>query len=629
MSEETPQTPDSDGALDLSGLNFGPAWARDDSESKSLKKFKERGDRGDSRDRGGRRDNRGGGGGRREHRGGGGGRDQRGGGGGFKGKGRGGRRDDRDNRRPQRQEVEPPEGVSLKIMPSEESLDLLAKQVADTGRTFSVFDLAKVLLQKRDRFRVIFESPEKKFFRCREDNSLWLSKDEAIRHLWRGEWRKKYYSEVQTEGEAPKGSFSSVARCGISGEYLGPPNYHGYQQNIATLHRERFGHMSLENYKAKVRMEHGEEAVGAWLDRMKIVTKWKVGTGEEEVVAEEGPADAAAEEEKTEEAPAAEETTTAEATVAEEATAEESPAEEVTPQEPKAEAEEAPIEEEAPAEEEAPGEEEAPVEAELEASAEEEELLADSREVERHFSESFFEKAFEETNRAWVMGDIAGNLLSPGMLTLLKRAVAEEKRYPANLMPLVCRQLSGRHVAVFKWKKKLKVGPSRPHAVSTETPLAERPQAIINFLKINSGKQLKDLWDALLPEDATDDIKHEWFHDLHWLLNQGHAILLSDTTLHLSKPEGDPAPAKKKSAPKKELKAEAPALEDSEAKEEPKTEAPAEETPGPEEEPKAEEKVEEASAEEAPKADESPDPAPTQEKESTDETAEEEKPSAE
>ena len=280
--------------------------------------------------------------------------------------------------------------------------------------------------------------------------------------------------------------------------------------------------------------------------------------------------------------------------------------------------------------EETPGEERPPAEAEPEASAEEE-LLADSREVERHFSESFFEKAFEETNRAWVMGDIAGNLLSPGMLTLLKRAVAEEKRYPANLMPLVCRQLSGRHVAVFKWKKKLKVGPSRPHAVSAETPLAERPQAIINFLESNSGKQLKDLWDALLPKNATDEVKHEWFHDLHWLLNQGHAILLSDTTLHLSKPGGDPAPAKKKSAPKKEAKAkaEAPAKETPEPKEDPKTEAPAEETAGPKEEPKAEEKVEEAPAEEAPKTDEPPEPAPAEERESTDEPAEEGKPSGE
>ena len=65
MSNETPQPPENDGALDLSGLNFGPAWARDPAESKSLKKFKNRGDRGDRRGRGGRRDDRRGGGGPR------------------------------------------------------------------------------------------------------------------------------------------------------------------------------------------------------------------------------------------------------------------------------------------------------------------------------------------------------------------------------------------------------------------------------------------------------------------------------------------------------------------------------------------------------------------------------------
>ncbi|MEN8774856.1 MAG: hypothetical protein ABF382_15015, partial [Akkermansiaceae bacterium] len=285
MSEETPQPPENDGALDLSGLNFGPAWARDPSESKSLKKFKDRGDRDDRRGGGGRRDDRRGGGGpRRDSRGGGGGgrRDDRRGGGGGRG-----RRD--DDRRPQRQEIEPPEGFELKLMPAEDSLDLLAKRVIDSGQTFSVFDLAKVLLQSRDRFRVTFESSKKKFFRCREDQSIWLTKDEAQRHLWRSDWVKKFYEEVQVEGEAPKGSFSAIARCGISNELLGPPNYHGYQEKLGALHRERFSNMSLDAYKAKVRTEHGEEAVEAWLESMKTVTKWKVAEPKEEESKEDEP----------------------------------------------------------------------------------------------------------------------------------------------------------------------------------------------------------------------------------------------------------------------------------------------------------------------------------------------------
>jgi hypothetical protein len=231
-------------------------------------------------------------------------------------------------------------------------------------------------------------------------------------------------------------------------------------------------------------------------------------------------------------------------------------------------------------------------------------LFDDARAVERHFAENHFEEVFEETNRAWVIGDIRGNLLSPGLLTLLKRGVAEEKRYPASLMPVVCRQLSGRHVAVFKWKKKLKVGPSRPHAVPTETPLAERPRAMIDHLLKNSGAALKDFWEAIMPSDVTDEQKHDWFQDFQWLLSQGHIILLSDTTVHLAKRgEGEAPPAKKAAAKKAPAKKKAkPESEKAKAPEDP-TPAPvvedAEESDGAEDAKDAEEgsKPEETSKE--------------------------------
>ena len=40
--------------------------------------------------------------------------------------------------------------------------------------------------------------------------------------------------------------------------------------------------MSIDAYKAKVRTEHGEEVVEAWLESMKTVTKWKVAEPKEE-----------------------------------------------------------------------------------------------------------------------------------------------------------------------------------------------------------------------------------------------------------------------------------------------------------------------------------------------------------
>ncbi|MDA8961332.1 hypothetical protein N9F39_04385, partial [Akkermansiaceae bacterium] len=467
-----------------------------------------------------------------------------------------GRRD--DDRRPPRREVEPPEGFKMSLMPAEESLDLLAKRVIDSGQTFSVFDLAKVLLQSRDRFRVTFESSEKAFYRCREDQSIWLTKDEARSHLWRSDWVNKFYEEVQVEGEAPKGSFSAISRCGISNELLGPPNYHGYQEKLTALHRERFSNMSIDAYKAKVRTEHGEEVVEAWLESMKTVTKWKVSEPKEEepkaddLEAKEATGESAGSTpepeavsdapDQPEEAPAGEEP----AAEVETPAAEESPVEQSEPAAEESSAEESEAEEGAPEIEEPAPAEEKPVE-----------LFDDARAVERHFAENHFEEVFEETNRAWVMGDIRGNLLSPGLLTLLKQGVAEEKRYPASLMPVVCRQLSGRHVAVFKWKKKLKVGPSRPHAVPTETPLAERPRAMIDHLLKNSGVALKDFWGAVMPSDVTDEQKHDWFQDFQWLLSQGHIILLSDTTVHLAKRGEVEGPPAKKAAAKKKAKPEA------------------------------------------------------------------------
>ncbi len=552
MSNDSKNTSSDGGDLDLSSLNFGPAWARDDKESKSLKKFKDRSEREDSRRGGNRRgggwnQSGGGHGERRDHRGGGGSKFN-------KGKGRGGRFDER---RPKREEVEPPAGVTLKLMPIEESLDLLAKEITQTGRTYSVFDLAKVLLQGRERFRATFESSEGKFFRCREDNSLWLTKGEALLQLWRGDWIQKFYTEVKVEGKAPSGSFQAVAKCGLSGQILGPPNYHGYQTKIAALHRERFGNMDLDHYKSKIKVEHGEEAVAAWLESMKTVTQWKVSPPEEEVSPPAGEKEAPAEAKAESQIEAAEEPS-----IVAESTTEEAP-EAIEPEAEAEVAEPAEIEDPKPEKE----VEESPVTA-----SEEGALFETSRDVEQHFLEHHFEKVFEENNRAWVTGDIKGALLSPGLLTLLKRTVQEEKRYPSGLMPIVCRQLSGRHVAVFKWKKKLKVGPSRPHAVNDVTSLSERPQAIIKYLADHSGKKLSELWDKVLPKDASDELKHEWYHDLHWLLNQGHAILLNDTSLHLAKvAQLEQQPQKKvakKEAPKK-------SPEESKVKPEPESEPPA------------------------------------------------------
>ncbi|NRB28127.1 MAG: hypothetical protein HRU37_10670, partial [Roseibacillus sp.] len=56
-----------------------------------------------------------------------------------------------------------------------------------------------------------------------------------------------------------------------------------------------------------------------------------------------------------------------------------------------------------------------------------------------------------------------------------------------------------------------------------------------------------------LPKEPSDAEKTGWYHDLHWLLNQGYVLLMADSTIHRAKKPGpdEPKRATKKTARKK------------------------------------------------------------------------------
>ena len=541
MSEEAKPVESSKAPLlSLDSLDLGPAWARGETERKGggesdgkrrQRKSGGRGtdNRGDGRGKGsqdrgqrsGRRSDRREESGRRNGRGEGRQKFQR---------DRKGRRDDNRQSPRAREQIEPPEGFTAGVMPVEEGLDGLAKEIMAGGRTYSVFDLSKLVLGSRERFNVTFQSGKESggLIRCKKDGSLWLTREEAIRHFWQAEWRRDFYEEVVSDAEPPKGNFQAIGRCGISGELLGPPNYHGYQTAIVQLHRERFGNMSLDAFRKKIKMEHGEEVVAAWMEKMaKRIAYRPTGGIKGDDEKHSGGREPEEEHVSKSEDPRSTESTTS---LEEESSSDGLPVPSEKDFSEKADTADTADTAENVAAEEAVPSLELPPEARVP-------CLEDPRVVERHFVEHHFDQAFQETGRAWVGGNIRGNLLSPGLLALLRQTVAEERRYPGKLTPILCRQLSGRHVAVFKWKRKLKAGPSRPHSVPGDIAIADRPLALLNWVKKHSGHKLELLWKDVLPEGINDSEKAEWYHDLHWLLNQGYLLLMADSTIHLAKKE--------------------------------------------------------------------------------------------
>ena len=275
-----------DNEFDLEKL-FLPAWAQEEPSSSKYAKYEGREERPDSR-----RERRGPGARRGErplgNRGEAGGpRGERRAPGGMARTGQSRPQDDRERRGPhrgppyERREPPPPlPELNLALTPEEKGVESLARQIKVTGRAYPLFDIAQMILQKPERYTVTFsvrKNPEgqviQPLFMCALDDTLWLSDDEATAHILRKHFATFYQAE-RTATEPPKGKYTFVAQCGMSGVVLGPPNYHDYQNQLRKLHAERFSRMPFEVYKSRVKIVRDEEVVKKWVEDQSWKTEY-------------------------------------------------------------------------------------------------------------------------------------------------------------------------------------------------------------------------------------------------------------------------------------------------------------------------------------------------------------------
>ncbi len=285
-------TPESDLDLDL---HFLPAWARQSPDVNRYANYQ--GDEG-GRGRGGwgRRDRGPDRGGRPPHPGG--GREGRGGpgrgerppgprreGSGFDRQGRGPRRafpGGRGRPEPVREAPEPLPEVGVTLTPEALGVESLARQIKYSGRAYPMFEIASLILRKPERYLVTFSVLRKpdgqvaqSLWVCSVDDTLWLSQEDAVNHVLRRHFDLFYQTE-KTPTEPPKGTYTFVAQCGLSGIILGPPNFHDYQSKLLKLHASRFSRMSFEAYKARIRIVRDEAIVKKWVEDQSWRTEYSV-----------------------------------------------------------------------------------------------------------------------------------------------------------------------------------------------------------------------------------------------------------------------------------------------------------------------------------------------------------------
>jgi len=190
------------------------------------------------------------------------------------------RRDDRGERRERPEPPAPLPEIAVTFLPDEHGVDSLARQIRMTGRAYPLFQIAQIVLVKPERYTVQLAvnknadgTVKQPLFVCALDDTPWLSEDEAVAHVLRVHFATFYQAE-RSATEPPKGTYTFVAQCGMSGVILGPPNYHDYQNQLRKLHTERFSRMPFEVFKARVKIVRDEEVVKKWVEEQSFKTEY-------------------------------------------------------------------------------------------------------------------------------------------------------------------------------------------------------------------------------------------------------------------------------------------------------------------------------------------------------------------
>jgi hypothetical protein len=180
--------------------------------------------------------------------------------------------------RPRQAEGPPPEDLSgrlaIRFLPYGPALENVVSQIKSNPVSYSVFALARLFLEKPERYEVNLTSKEgaPPFYRLGETGGVSLNREQLEANAFRVA-RNEFYRVDVTQGEPIKGNFPTVARCRLSGTVLGPTNHHAYQPKLRALYEQRFSRrMSFPEYQRQIEIVNDPAVVEQWKEEARNVT---------------------------------------------------------------------------------------------------------------------------------------------------------------------------------------------------------------------------------------------------------------------------------------------------------------------------------------------------------------------
>ena len=169
----------------------------------------------------------------------------------------------------------PPPEITIRFLPYSLAFDNVVAQIKSGSVAYSVFALARLFLEKPERYEVrLTAKAESPLYRLGDNGAISLDREFLERNAFRLAQEDFYKIDV-TQSDPIKGNFSNVARCRLSGTLLGPTNHHNYQPQLRSLYEQRFSRrMSFADYQRQIEIVNDPLLIERWKEEARTVTTY-------------------------------------------------------------------------------------------------------------------------------------------------------------------------------------------------------------------------------------------------------------------------------------------------------------------------------------------------------------------
>jgi hypothetical protein len=163
--------------------------------------------------------------------------------------------------------------IAVRFLPRVSAFENVFAQIKSGSVAYSLFALARLFLEKATRHDVqLTAPPESPLFQLGENGAVSVDRQFLERNAFRFA-QKDFYKVDITETEPIKGNFTNVARCRLSGTFLGPTNHHDYQRRLRNLYEQRFSRrMSFADYQRQIQIVTDPAEIEKWKEDARKVT---------------------------------------------------------------------------------------------------------------------------------------------------------------------------------------------------------------------------------------------------------------------------------------------------------------------------------------------------------------------